>query len=216
MREELPVEKKFDHRDFEFLNDEEKFTKIYENNFWGNSESISGNGSTLLSTRVIREMLPDVLRQLGVTSMLDAPCGDFNWMSYVDLYGINYTGMDIVTALINSNKITFPSVNFIVGDLATSDLPKVDLILCRDCLVHLDYKTIDAVLENIRKSSIKYLMTTHFTECDANRDIVTGNWRPLNFELPPFNFKQPLFIINEQCEEGNGTFKDKSLALWAL
>jgi hypothetical protein len=43
-----------------------------------------------------------------------------------------------------------------------------------------------------------------------------GKWRPLNMQLPPFNFPNPICIINEKCTEGEGEFKDKSLGLWRL
>jgi hypothetical protein len=37
--------------------------------------------------------------------MLDAPCGDFNWMKEVDLSAVHYTGGDIVEPLVNSNHL---------------------------------------------------------------------------------------------------------------
>jgi hypothetical protein len=41
-----------------------------------------------------------LLRQFEIHSLLDLPCGDFNWMQHVDLQGIKYTGGDIVEALV--------------------------------------------------------------------------------------------------------------------
>ena len=61
------------------------FDKIYEKNTWGSEESRSGPGSTEKQTRRIREALPTILNNFGIKSMLDLPCGDWNWMKDVDL-----------------------------------------------------------------------------------------------------------------------------------
>ena len=37
-------------------------------------------------------------------SLLDAPCGDFNWMRHVPLGGVSYTGADVVPELIARNR----------------------------------------------------------------------------------------------------------------
>src|SRR4051812_27850000 len=63
------------------------FSDIYRNNSWGDAESVSGRGSTLARTEVIRRSLPGLLESVGARSLLDAPCGDFNWMRHVELAG---------------------------------------------------------------------------------------------------------------------------------
>jgi hypothetical protein len=51
----------------------------------------------------------------------------------------------------------------------------------------------------------------------VNADLIGDDiWRPLNLELPPFNFPKPVKLINEQCTEGNGEYTDKHLGLWFL
>jgi hypothetical protein len=96
------------------------------------------------------------------------------------------------------------------------DLPRSDVILCRDCLVHLSYDDVHRTLGNFKCSATTYLLTTTFTSLAANSDIVTGQWRPLNLQLPPFSFPSPLKIIVEGCTEAGGRYADKSLALWRL
>jgi hypothetical protein len=95
-------------------------------------------------------------------------------------------------------------------------LPAADLLFCRDCLVHLSYGDIRKALENVRRSRIRYILTTTFPGNQANTDIQTGDWRPLHFQLAPFRFPPPLLLINEGCTEGNGSFADKSLGLWRV
>ena len=188
----------------------EIFTFIYETNKWGNSESISGSGSTISATKYLIPELKDLIKRLKVISILDIPCGDFNWMQHCDLSGLEYHGGDIVDNLITSNRKKYSEYNFSVIDLVEDPLPKVDLIFCRDCLFHLPNSLIIEVLKNICKSGSKYLLTTTFTDNIPNKDIKIGQWRHLNLELAPFSLPSPLEIIREK------TYKDKSMGLWLI
>ena len=78
------------------------------------------------------------------------------------------------------------------------------------------YSDISSAIKNIKQSKITYLLTTTFPNCELNEDITTGDWRLLNLEKQPFNFPPPLRLINEQCSEGGGLYKDKSLGLWKV
>jgi hypothetical protein len=102
-------------------------------------------------------------------------------------------------------------------NLTSDALPECDVILVRDCLVHLSYKDIYAALKNIKSSNCKYLLTTTFTDTKrTNYDILTGDWRPINLTKKPFNFSEPVLVINEDCTENKNSYKDKSLALWGI
>lgn len=196
----------------------EVFAKVYQTNFWGGRDSRSGAGSDLVQTAEIRKRIPEVIAHLGARSMLDIPCGDFHWMNEVDL-NIEYIGADIVEELIRRNQELFytPLRRFIVCDITKGHLPTVDLVLCRDLLVHLSFREAFSALRNLRLSGSKYLLTTTFTERSRNFDIpTTGKWRPLNLELEPFKFGEPLLLVNEKCTEGDGTWSDKSLGLWRI
>ena len=82
--------------------------------------------------------------------------------------------------------------------------------------MHLSFVDIIRALSNIKRSGITYLLTTTFPDCDRNEDTVTGDWRVLNLERPPFSFPAPLQLVNEKCTEGGGAFRDKSLGLWLV
>lgn len=181
-------------------------------------ESLSGPGSTLSNTVEIRQALPLLVEDLGALSLLDAPCGDFNWMSQVRLAVEDYTGVDVIPCVIEQNqkRYTTPGRQFINLDLTRDPLPEADLILCRDCLTHFSYEDIFCALRNFKRSKSKYLLATTYVTCQTNRDIATGGWRPLSFQGPPFHFPVPLRIINEKCKEDGGKYSDKTLALWDL
>lgn len=194
------------------------FTDIYRNNTFGGKDSISGPGSDAHQTRVIASELPMLLRALNTTTMLDLPCGDFHWMKNVDLSNTAYTGADIVQELIQKNNENYArnGVRFHCLNLIKDKLPKVDLILCRDCLVHFSFADISLALKNVCNSQSEYFLTTTFTDRIENYDIVTGLWRAINLELAPFGLPTPLKIINEGCTEDEGTNGDKALGLWRV
>ncbi len=204
-----------------FLNKtpKEVFTEKYKHNLWKSEESISGTGSEFRQTELLVSELNNLLKRLEVSSLLDIPCGDFNWMQKVELSNINYIGADIVEELVLENRLKFGESEwrkFEVINLIADPLPKADMILVRDCLVHLSYSDIQKALNNIKSSGAKYLLLTTFTDYPINFDIVTGAWRPLNFQHRPFNFPPPILVINENCTENNGDFKNKSLGLWGF
>jgi SAM-dependent methyltransferase len=189
----------------------EKFTQIYEKNFWRGSESRSGKGSSLTNTANIRRELPPLLSRIGVRSLLDIPCGDFNWMKEVDLSGIDYLGGDIVESVISANNERYHAArrHFAVLDIVHSPLPRVDLILCRDCLVHLPTPEVQQALANITSSETAFVVLTHYPAIAVNQPLPDLHWRPLNLQLAPFHFPRPVRMIVEN-EQG------KSAALWRV
>ncbi len=196
------------------------FTQIYENNFWKNPESASGHGSTVKATEALQSELSLLLRKLEVKRLLDAPCGDFNWMRLVDLQGIYYIGVDIVNVLIEKNKRLYrgPYKEFKCLNLASDPLPQADLILCRDLLVHLPDALVKEVIKNFKKSGSRYLLVTTHSEQEVNNDIEqSGQWRKINFEKPPFNFLKPIVLIQETSNKlAEQEEFDKCLGLWLL
>jgi hypothetical protein len=178
-------------------------------------ESLAGPGCSLRATTEIRRALPLLFSFLGINSMLDARCGDFNWLRQVDLRLEKYIGVDVVPSLIEQNRKLYENRNrkFTVADVRRDFLPETDLILCRDLLVHLSFEDIFSALRNFSSSGAKYLLTTTFPDRQTNADIKTGDWRTLNLQIPPFNFPAPFKLINERCV---GQFADKSLGLWLI
>jgi hypothetical protein len=194
------------------------FSDIYTNGRWGDVESISGGGSELKQTSTIISKLPILIGKFAIKSMLDAPCGDFHWMKEINLNLEKYIGCDIVSDLIEKNKRIYGNekIIFTALDIAKEELPKTDLIFCRDCLVHLSYKDAIAVIKNFKKSGATYLVTTTYPQLlTKNKDITTGDWRAIDLQLSPYNFPQPIEILNEETTELSD-YPQKSLGLWRL
>ena len=197
---------------------EQRFARIFTTNLWA-AGSRSGLGSELTATAGVREQLPRLIEAIGATSMLDLPCGDFGWLSTVPL-DLDYTGGDIVAALVASNEERFGGPGsrrrFLRLDLTADPLPRADVVLCRDCLVHLSFDHIRQAFENLRRSGSTWLLTTTFLDHHENVDIDSGDWRILNLTRPPFNLPTPGGVLVEGCLESEGAYADKALGLWRI
>jgi hypothetical protein len=196
-----------------------RFERIERTNLWGAASSVSGLGSEDTATAAIRQALPPLLQRLGARSLLDAPCGDAGWISRIKL-DLDYIGIDIVPSLIaaNNRRVARGELagRFLVADITRDALPRADLILCRDCLVHLSFQNIARVTARFRESGAQFLLVTTFPEVEDNYDCEDGDWRALNMTKAPFGWPAPRELINERCEEGDGGWRDKSLGLWRL
>lgn len=197
---------------------QDKFTEVYRHNLFKGRKSKSGEGSDDVQTAVIRNAIPELINQYKVSSFLDAPCGDWYWMSKVNMGATNYIGADIVQEMIDKHNQNYANSNtsFQCINLVEGPLPKVDMIFSRDCLVHLSFEDSLKIIQNFKDSGAKYLLTTTFTARDNNVDLDSLFWRTLNLQKAPFNFPEPIALINENCTEGDGKFTDKCLGLWRL
>ena len=89
-------------------------------------------------------------------------------------------------------------------DLLEDKLPKVDLIIVRDCLFHLSFSKIKKALSNIKKSESTYLLvTSHTWKSFKTSDIKTGEFRKVNLQKDPVNLPSPLEFIVEGNEEND-------------
>lgn len=193
------------------------FTNIYNQHSWGGT-SKSGPGSDLEQTKTIIETLPKILLQYEIKTFFDAPCGDFNWIKFIDFSNIQYIGGDIVDDVVKNNIIKYSKdfIKFITTDIIIDTIPKCDMMFTRDCLVHFPIDKIFKFFTNLIFCDVKYFMSTSFVNRTKNTDICFGDWRPLNLLAPPFNFPKPLEIINEKCTENGGVNSDKSMCIWAV
>ena len=194
---------------------QEIFSKAYLGPVWGSEESFSGTGSTLEASENVRRELPNLIKLHDIKTMLDAPCGDWNWMSQIETSLEHYIGVDIVPGVIENNtkKYGKPNVEFLCRNIVADDLPSVDLIICRDCLVHLSFQDIKSVIENFKLTDSTFLLTNTYPKIENNDNLFTGlRWRPLNMKLRPFRFPEPLLIFPDTVSLNDGSY----MALWRI
>lgn len=197
---------------------EEIFTNIYQSNAWNGTESVSGQGSDRVETEELIRKLPEFLARHNIKTMIDLPCGDYNWMQYLRYDFDQYIGVDIVEDLVKENNIKFGNATrkFVVKDCLCDDIETADTVMCRDLLIHFSNQDVQKFLANIRRSHIKYLLTTHFID-EKNIDISTGQWRPINLCESPFNLPQPIDMIFEKTKMYDGKYSQtKVMALWRI
>ena len=193
---------------FKEKNLNKKFSLIYNTNYWDDKESFSGPGSSLENTKNLRKQLPKILKKFKIKKILDAPCGDCNWIKFVvEKTKINYIGIDIVKKCIINNKSKFKNKNFKFKrlDITKDKLPKADLFICRDFMFHLSFKDNQKFLRNIKKLNAKYILLSNHAKGKENKilniDIKSGDFRKINLFNSPYNFKTNYkFIINDSYD----------------
>jgi hypothetical protein len=194
------------------------FTRIFQTNgFWG-SESISGPGSDLASTEALRSALPALFRSFGIRRIVDAPCGDMNWMRHVEYEFEFFVGADIVRDLIARLRAEFQSdrIHFQTANICEDILPQADAVFCRDCFVHLSFANVRDATRLLKLSGTRFIITTTFPDI-ANSDVDPGGWRQINLESEPFRWPSPMKLIRENAPEREDRWtRGKSLGMWPI
>jgi len=209
------------------------FTTIYENHLFGSKESRSGQGSNLEDTKFLREKLKEVIKEKEIRSVVDIPCGDFNWMKEIVFNFDSYIGGDIVKECVDTNNEQYSNkrIKFIEFDLLNDAIPDGDLLIVRDVIGHFPIEDGKKIVDNILKSNCKYLFSTTWAKktengwgkCNKievdrqNEGVEYGRFYPVNLMDEPFNFPEADIYLEEDVrvdnfENGNR----KVLALWDL
>jgi len=177
----------------------DRFTQVFEENLWEDSETVSGWGSRKDSPTVAAAIsaLEIAKKKANFMSINDIPCGDFNWIEEFlkNVPEICYRGFDIVPALIQKNKMLYPDYEFELLDVTSSSPPRADLILSKDFFNHLTYPDVKKALANMEKSHSGYLLASN------NFDVVNeelpanagSSSRHLDLCTEPFNLPVPIW-----------------------
>lgn len=193
----------------QFLRNQAAAWQQIRQNFVG-GETPNGPGSTVEFTKPLRMWLVQALKDYDIRSILDAPCGDWNWMNRVSMdESLKYVGWDIEPRMIADNTRNyggfmreFHQVNILQAEA----FPLVDLIICRDFLIHLPNEIIAELLDKFKTSGARYLLATNFPAVDNewNCPLEGGHLgldgyytRPVNLEADPFNFAGRVDQVHE-------------------
>lgn len=173
--------------------------------------SVAGYGTNMNAVLPIIQELPNILKKYEIKTFLDAPCGDYYIMKLIDFTNIKYIGIDLVDEQIKRNKKEYQDIDFRVLNMFTDEIPKADLVFCRDIFIHLSTINIKTFIHNCIKSNCKYLMSSTYTRINENSELngIVG-WRLLNLENSPYNFPKPLELIQENDNVDVG----KSMGIW--
>ena len=140
------------------------FTRVYEQHQWGGTdEYCSGSGSSELNASRYAAVVKLLIKEKGITTVVDLGCGDFVIGRALQMDGVKYIGVDVVDGLVSHLEREYGDANtvFMCLDIAADPLPDGDLCLIRQVLQHLSNDQISSVLLNTRK--YRYvLITEHY------------------------------------------------------
>jgi SAM-dependent methyltransferase len=172
------------------------FGEIYANAAWGKNRGdagTSGFGSSLGATIIYRTYLEHFMAELGVRSVVDAGCGDWEFSQAIDWNGIDYKGYDIVPSVIEQDRAKFekPNVHFFVANIVEADLPPADLLIVKHVLQHLPTASVQRFLVQLPKYKHVLLVDSvnRVTLSAKNTDIEVGSFRELDVTRPPFDVR---------------------------
>ncbi len=195
----------------------EVFTKIHETRSWRGA-SVSGTGSDPDATAPVLAALPELFASLGVRTLLDAPCGDGAWMAELDVPARALhrhrrgAGRGGEAAAAHGG----PGREYLVADLIRDPLPKADLVLCRDCLVHLPFAEGIEALANLRRSGATWLLATTFPEPRRQRRHPDGPLAPAQPVPAAVLAAGAGAAASDEQFAADPRYADKSLGLWRL
>jgi len=150
----------------------------------GGEETRCGGGSTIESTKEIREQLPELIDALYIETILDIGCGDLNWIHDVIPGNVEYTGIDWVLKqdALNRKK---PNMRLIDGNIFENNITKYDLIICKDVMIHFDLETALDLYNMILESGSGYLLATTYDNDNNYGNDASVYWK-INLDIEPF------------------------------
>ena len=172
------------------------FSAIYERGEWANGAEAnnkwtSGSGSNPKNARVYIAYLQNYLADHEIKSVVDLGCGDWQIGRCINWDGVKYLGIDVVDGVIeeNTKKFSAPNITFLKADGTEYELPKADLLICKDVLQHLPFKDIQNIVKQFNK--FKHCIVINDVDpirltCE-NIDIPRGHYRCLDIKKSPFN-----------------------------
>lgn len=175
-------------------------------------ESLSGPGSSKYQASDVRDFLQDSINKHSIKKILDLGCGDWNWMEDVDLQGAEYLGIDCDDNMIQQNLTKYGSdkIKFQVGDIFSGQIPKVDLVICRDVLFHVRQELAMRLIDRLKKIDDLFFLSTSFNQQDVNADIQRycdiedWGYYQINLLQKPFNLGDTLIDSrSETAATGN-------------
>lgn len=163
------------------------FSEIYESNSWTNG---SGPGSHPEACRPLIDLLNRFLNDNNISSIVDFGCGDWQFMSNIDLKDRTYTGFDLVDSVLTSNRLRYArqGVSFQRTPEQLSDLPGADLLFVKDVMIHLPNTDILDLITYFRH--FKYVIAVNNRsnhDYAFNSEIEVGGFRPVDLNSSPFN-----------------------------
>lgn len=159
------------------------------------------------------QRLEMLLQGFAIESLIDIPFVDHEIIKKPLLKEIRYIGITQSKDRARALQAQFGSKlrTFLDREITIDVLPKADLIVCWDKLCTMSPREVRASILQFKKSGAHFLLMRHYPEVQKNQKNKSGEFQPVNWTLPPYQFPEPIIHIMEQGEYGL-----ESLALWNL
>lgn len=179
----------------------EVFTDIYQRKVWGDGSG-GGSGEQALP---YCQFITNYMINSGVYTVLDIGCGDLRVARNIDFGFAAYIGVEASTQFRDVSQTPMRGVILDGFDVLTEDLPAADLVLCKEVLQHLSNEQVQTLLDRTAHYKRRLFTNSVFSMegKTQNDDIETGDFRPVDLTLPPFNapaktvFKYGHWIVQE-------------------
>lgn len=151
---------------------------------------MSGPGSLAHVNKPFIGFLNDFIVNNRVKSVCDFGCGDWQYMRFVNLSHVEYTGFDVATKVLETNTRTFQRENVKFSRTPTdlAKLPPVDLFLSKDTFMHLPNAYVSEVLAHaVGKCKFLLSVSNRAGQAPVNQDIEAGNFRDIDLRAAPFH-----------------------------
>lgn len=149
------------------------FDAVYEKGLWRGGEG-SGPGSELSNCLPMCFQLANFINTHKIEKIADVSCGGMAWwptvLSLVN-HKVQFYGFDVSSVAIRRNRVKFAgyaNMAFSVADARKVQLPKCDLVVCRETINHLSVSNAKAVIENLQAADTRYV-------CFSDEDLVEKN-----------------------------------------
>lgn len=167
------------------------FTRIYKQKKWRHRKCpLSGSGSTLRNTKMVRNLLDEFIKTNSLKSITDLGCGDLTWITSTNFFNepsIDYTGVDVVDMLIEGHIARVEGKKFISIDLVDyTNMPYTNLVILRDVIFHLSIVDIQTIFNNI-KGRFDYILITNCRNTENTDNFNKYQYSMRNIHIEPFN-----------------------------
>jgi hypothetical protein len=185
------------------------FTEIYSSDYW----RLTKIPAEPDRHQRFATLIENAIRAYKVESVVEFGCGFWNYGKLVDWSGLTYDGFDVVPGLsdLNADACDAPNIRF--HQLTKeADLPRADLLICKDVLQHLPSDDVLHYLA-IFKALFPYMLIVNdiMPDDNVNGPIAHGGYRALRLDLPPFN--EACEIVDEWDAPAFGTHYRKQACL---
>ena len=137
------------------------FDEIYKRGSWKSGTSLSGPGSEPENALSYVAFVDDIIQIYGINAILDIGHGDWKMWPKAFFDNKNYVGIDVVQTLNESmrNNYQRDNIRFLLLDAVADELPKSEIVLIKDVLMHLSNKDIDAILTKLTGYRLSIICT---------------------------------------------------------